>query len=163
MHIICCVPAQIPYLGKLLFLRYRPKCSQPIRLQDFLINCIPRSNQWNSLTFCMLIQISHKLKVDQKIFWVGVVRNGCDQFVHGTQSQKLIDGTNLFFACWCKFGKAKSCFTDFWVGLVKNGHGHLVHETLKSTEWVYQLSWFLYADCDANVSLLQFYLLNIQQ
>ena len=26
--------AQIPYLGKILFLRHGPKCSQPIRLQD---------------------------------------------------------------------------------------------------------------------------------
>ena len=31
----CCVPAQILYLGKILLLRYRPKSSQPIRLQDF--------------------------------------------------------------------------------------------------------------------------------
>ena len=43
--IICCVPAQIPYLRKLLFLKYWPKCSQPIRLQDFLINDISRKNQ----------------------------------------------------------------------------------------------------------------------
>ena len=32
---ICCVPAQILCWGKILFLRYRAKCSQPIRLQDF--------------------------------------------------------------------------------------------------------------------------------
>ena len=57
IYIICCVPAQIPYLGKFLFLRYGPKCSQPIRLQDFLINHISRANQWNSLIFYMLIWI----------------------------------------------------------------------------------------------------------
>ena len=57
MYIICCVPAQIPYLGKFLFLRYGPKCSQPIRLQYFLINCISRTNQWNSLIFYILTQI----------------------------------------------------------------------------------------------------------
>ena len=28
----CCVPAQIPYLEKFLFLRYGPQCSQQIRL-----------------------------------------------------------------------------------------------------------------------------------
>ena len=33
---VSCVPAQIPYLGKFWFLRYGPKCSQLIRLQDFL-------------------------------------------------------------------------------------------------------------------------------
>ena len=57
INIICCDPAQIPYLGKFLFLRYGPKYSQPVRLQDFLINHISRTNQWNSLIFCMLIQI----------------------------------------------------------------------------------------------------------
>ena len=30
---------QISYLGKFWFLRYGPKCSWPIRLQDFSINC----------------------------------------------------------------------------------------------------------------------------
>ena len=35
IYIICCVPAQIPYLGKFWFQRYEPKCSQPVRLQDF--------------------------------------------------------------------------------------------------------------------------------
>ena len=56
-YIIWCVPAQIPYLGNFLFLRYGPKCSQPIRLQDSLINHISRTNQWNSPFFCMFIQI----------------------------------------------------------------------------------------------------------
>ena len=32
---ICCVSVQIFYLGKMLFMRYRPKYSQPFRLQDF--------------------------------------------------------------------------------------------------------------------------------
>ena len=31
IHIICCVPAPIPCLGKISVLRYRPKCSQPMR------------------------------------------------------------------------------------------------------------------------------------
>ena len=31
---------------------------------------------------------------------------------------------------------------------VKNGRDHLAHETLKSAECVYELSWFLQADCD---------------
>ena len=35
IHIICYAPAQIPYLGRFWFLRYGPKCSQPIRLQEF--------------------------------------------------------------------------------------------------------------------------------
>ena len=47
----CCVPVQSPYLGKFLFLTYGTKCSQPIRLQDFLINHTFRRNQWYSTSF----------------------------------------------------------------------------------------------------------------
>ena len=57
IYIICCVPTQISYLGKYLFLRYGSKCAQPIRFQDFLINHISRTNWWNNLIFCTLIQI----------------------------------------------------------------------------------------------------------
>ena len=32
---IFCILAQIPYYGKICFLRYGPKCSWSIRLQDF--------------------------------------------------------------------------------------------------------------------------------
>ena len=45
IFIIYCVPAQIPYLKKFWFRRYGPKCSQPIRLLDFLINHVSRTNQ----------------------------------------------------------------------------------------------------------------------
>ena len=82
-----------------------------------------------------------------------MIRDGCGQPGHRTLkltvSQEWVDGMNWFFASWCKFRKAKSNFNDFWVDMVKIGHGHLVHETLKSSEWVYELSLFLPADCDA--------------
>ena len=137
IYIICCVSAQVRYLGKFWFLRYGPKRPQPIKLQDFSINHISRTNQWNSLIFCMLIQIHINQKLSQN-FWMGMVRNGYCQSGHGTLKlavlQEWIDGMNLFFACWCNFRKAKSYFNDFWVGLVKNGCDHLVHETLKSAE-----------------------------
>ena len=65
-----------------------------------------------------------------------MVRNGLGQSGHGTLkltvSQEWIDGMKWFFAGWCKFRKAKSCFNDSRMGVVKNGHGHLVHEILKS-------------------------------
>ena len=35
IYIICCVPAQIPYLGKFLFVRYRSKCSQANQIAGF--------------------------------------------------------------------------------------------------------------------------------
>ena len=40
------------------------------------------------------------------MFWVGMVKNGCDQSGHGTQ--KLTDGIKFFFSCWYEFKKAKS-------------------------------------------------------
>ena len=130
-----------------MFLRYGPKCSQPLRLQDFLINHISRTNKWNSLICCMLIQIYINLhKSWSENFWMlGMVRNGCGQPGHRTLklavSQEWVDGMIWFFAWWCKFRKVKSNFNDFWVEVVKIGCGHLVHETLKSAEWVYELSW----------------------
>ena len=181
IYSICCVPAQIPYLGKFWFLIYWQKCSQPIRLLDFLINNISKTNQSNSLTFCMMIQIHINLKLTKKNVWIGMVRNGCDQSVHKTlklaRSQKWIDRMKWCFAGWCRSRKARSHFTDFWVGLVKNRCNQLVRETLKSAEWVYELSSF-FACClwcsnfwkDKhctlwlwNVSLLQLYLLDPQQ
>ena len=38
-------------LGKIFFLKYRPKCSQPMRLQDFSVNYFSRTNWWYSLIF----------------------------------------------------------------------------------------------------------------
>ena len=54
---VICYSAQIPYLEKNFFLRYGSKYSQLIRLQVFLMNHISRTNQWNSLIFCILIQV----------------------------------------------------------------------------------------------------------
>ena len=70
IYIICCVPAQIPYLGKFLFMRCGTKCSQLIRLLDFLIDHIVRTNQRNSLIFCILVQIQINEKLIKK-FWGG--------------------------------------------------------------------------------------------
>ena len=80
---------------KFLFLRYGPKCSQPIRLQDFLIKRISRRNNWNNLIFCMLIQIHINWKLIKK-FW-----GGCGQSVYRilklTVSQECADGVSRFF------------------------------------------------------------------
>ena len=68
MCIIYSVPAQIPYLGKFLFLRYRLKCFQAIRLQHFLINQLSLEPINEIVVFLYVDTYSHKLKVDQKIF-----------------------------------------------------------------------------------------------
>ena len=50
------------------------------------------------------------------------VKYGCGQSGHRglklTVSQERIDGMHRYFACWCKFRKAKIYFNDFWVGMV---------------------------------------------
>ena len=66
VYIICCVPAQIPYLAKSFFLKYGPKYSQPLRLQDFLINHVSRTNLWNSQIFYMLTKIHINEKLTKK-------------------------------------------------------------------------------------------------
>ena len=70
-YIICCDPAQI--LGKILFLRYRSKRCQPMRLQGFSINYFSTTNRWYSLIFYMLIKI-HKQKNLIENFLVGNVQ-----------------------------------------------------------------------------------------
>ena len=41
-----------PIFGKILVLRFGPKCSQPIRLQDILINHISRTEYLHCSCFC---------------------------------------------------------------------------------------------------------------
>lgn len=55
VYIICFV------LGKSWFLRY-----EPVRLKDFQINYISRTNWWNSLIFYMMIQIHENKKLVKK-------------------------------------------------------------------------------------------------
>ena len=84
---ICCVPIQILYLEKKFSLRCGPKCSQPIRLHYF--------KSFISLkSWCKFI----KIKTWSKVFGVGQVKNGCDQFGHRTLKvtvyQEIADGIN---------------------------------------------------------------------
>ena len=68
IYIICCVPGEISFLGKFLFLKYRPKCSQPIRLQDFFNQPLIWNKSVKQPDFLHVDTNSHKLKVDQKVF-----------------------------------------------------------------------------------------------
>ena len=116
MYNICYVPAQIPYLGKF--------CSQPIRSQDLLINHISRTNQSNSLIFCMLIQIQiwyrYKLKVDQKNFGLAWPEMGVASW---SQDSKIgcisrINWCNeLIFCMVVQIQKSKKLFQRFLGGL----------------------------------------------
>ena len=119
--IICCVPIQIPYLGKKFFLRYGPKCYQPIRLREFLVNHISWAIYWNSLIFCMLIQVH----INEKL-----IKNFLGG--HGTQS-KILGGFVTFypihfghFKCGRHWGYPKYCYSkpgwkDYTIKLKRNG------------------------------------------
>ena len=64
IYIIFCVTAQILYLEKILFLRYRPKCSQPIT--DYRI--FKSKKSMKQPQFLYVNTNSQKLKVDPKFF-----------------------------------------------------------------------------------------------
>ena len=52
------MPDQISYLGKFWFLRYAPKCSCPMRFQDFFKSTkFPEHFLMKNLDFLMSIQI----------------------------------------------------------------------------------------------------------
>ena len=69
ISIICCVvPAQILYLGNIVFVRYRPKCFQHIRLQNFLVNFFFLNKSMKQPHFWHVDTNSQKLKVDRKFF-----------------------------------------------------------------------------------------------
>ena len=111
------------------------------------------SEQIMEIAWCFACYKLIEIKRWSKNVGVGIIKNVCGQSGHGTLklavSQEWINRMNWFYACWCKFRKTKSYFSDFWVGklemetleILKNG----VLETLKSAvsqEWVYELSWF---------------------
>ena len=70
VYIICYVPAQMSYLWKIWCLVYGPKCSWPVRLQDFQIsyisrtkleNCLFQMDEWCKLIFLHIDTNSGKL------------------------------------------------------------------------------------------------------
>ena len=64
-----------------------------------------------------------KFKVDRKFKYFGCIWPVWSwDFKTDSMSQEQMDRMNSFFACWWKFRKALSYFTDFWVGVVKRGH-----------------------------------------
>ena len=117
-----------PVFGKIVVPEIWAKMFSANKIAGFLIRHISRTNQWNSLIFCMLIQI--QIKSWSKKFWIGVARNGCGQSGQATLklavSKELIDGMNWFFAWWCKFRKAKSYFN-----------------------WTDEITWILHASTNA--------------
>ena len=116
--IIFCVPVHILHLAKIVSTIWAKMVSAnqvAVFLRELYIT---RTNWRNNMIFCMLKQSWFK------IFWVGMVINGCGQSDRGglklPVSQEWVDGINWFFAWYYKFRRAKSCFSDFWLGVVKS-------------------------------------------
>ena len=68
MFIICCVPAQIPYLEKILVLRCGSKCFSANQIAWFYNQLYP--------DFLHAGTYSEKLKLASNDFWARVVKNG---------------------------------------------------------------------------------------
>ena len=126
----------------------------PVWSLDSKIDCISRMNRWNNWYFACWYRFT-KTKSWSKNFWVGMVKNGCEQSGHRilklNVSQKWTDRINWFFACWYKFRKAESWFNNSWVGMVKNNHDLFMKpENLLYFKKEF-LNWadLLYADSDA--------------
>ena len=79
IYLVSSVPAQIIYLGKMLCLRCRPKWSQPIRFQDFLINHFSKANSIRQPNSFHVDTNSKKLKVDGIFFGWEWSKSECGQ------------------------------------------------------------------------------------
>ena len=97
IFIICFVPAQILYLGKILFMRCRPKYSQPIKLHNFSMNYFSIANLANLVSELYKVYYISRIncffacwykfmqvKMTLKILGVGVIKNGFGQSCNGT-------------------------------------------------------------------------------
>ena len=129
-------------LGKILFLRYRPKflCQSDCRICKWTISPEQIDEvvmlKWPFWSLDSKIELTNGInlffaywfmKISMKVLGVGMVKNRCGQSCDGTLkltiSEEWTDGINWFFACWYRFRKIKSWSKNFWVGIVKNGCG----------------------------------------
>ena len=129
---ISCILALIPYMGKIWFLRFGPKCSQPIRLQGFKISISQEQNDEKAWFFACWYRFMESWL---KNIGVGMVKNG---FSHSVlRALKLavcqveLNGINWFLVCWYESRKSKIYFNNFLVVVLKNGHGLLDLRILK--------------------------------
>ena len=130
VYATCCVPVQVPYLGKIWFLRYRPKCSQPIRSQQFYISHISKMNLLNSLIFYIWYKFM-KAKLLLKILRVNMVKNEWSQILKLAVSQEWIDGIYWFLYADKNLTTLKVTSMIFGWLWSKNGRDPLFHGTLR--------------------------------
>ena len=109
IYIICCAPAQTPHFGKFLPLRYDTMFSVK-QITGFFNQPYLRNK---SVKFCMMMQNLGKLKLFY-CFWVGVVKNGCGNYIKLMRPSNLLYFKNesmnwaYFFAYWL-------WYNNFWL------------------------------------------------
>ena len=111
IYIIYNVPAQIVYLGKILFLRYSTKYSNQSDCKIFKAAISPEQiDKTASFIFACWYKFT-KIRCWLKFFWSHMVKDGCHQSglwtLKLTISWKWTDVVNWFFACWYKFMQIK--------------------------------------------------------
>ena len=117
--IICKVPVQIPYLGKIGFLKYAVSQSGSSRV--FKSTVSPEKNLWNSLIFYMVIQSHERSKLIET--FLDEYRQKCGWSLWSQNFQigwfSGMNAVSWFFVWWYKFRKAKSYFSGLLViGLI---------------------------------------------
>ena len=114
---ICKVPVQIPYLGKIGFLKYAVSQSGGRVFKS----TVSPEKKWNNLIFYMVIQSHERSKLIET--FLDEYRQKCG-WSFWSQNFKIgwISGMNAiswFFVWWYKFRKAKSYFIGLLViGLI---------------------------------------------
>ena len=86
-------------LGKIWFSSYRPKCSRPIRLQDFLSFNILQTVWSLKFIFCMSLDIHGSFsKIMYYLLGLGLVRyaRACPTFSKMTKRQYIWEGLGYF-------------------------------------------------------------------
>ena len=72
IYVNCWVPAQILYLGKIFFVRYRPNCSKPIRLQ--VLNQLFLQNKWMKQPHFLHVDANSNIESYSKNLWLCMVK-----------------------------------------------------------------------------------------
>ena len=128
---VCCILAQILYLGKIWFLRYGQNALDQSDCSIFKLTISLEQNDekaWFFGYWYRFIEIKSLLKN----IGMGMVKNGCGHSVLRTLKLAVCQGKmneiNWFWVCWYKCMKAKSHFNNFFVVVVKNGMAFKVLE-----------------------------------
>ena len=137
-HCLLCSSTN-PIFGKILFLRFRSKCSLPSDSRIFKSTISPEQIDETASFLACWCKIT-KIKCWLKVFWLSIVKNGYGQSGLWTLKLTISQG----WTDWYKFMQVKKWLKILGVGMVKNGYGQSCDVTLKlivSGEWTDRINW----------------------